>query len=142
MNNTPSQNEALQRIRQKLYLCAHLALKNNIDLSGELFRIFGSDAPETPPEVIEAKAKTWNGINTEELSSREWLIFETVCESVAPVSINEMLVKFKNKKDTNWSRTTITGTVKILQTLNLISYTVGENKKVGYLKKQHGTIIA
>ena len=134
MTHTLSNLEALLKIRQKLYLCAHLALKNNIDLSGELFRIFGSEAPARPNKDQD------KNIIKASLSKREQLVLETIYESKEPVSIEEMLVKFKDKKDTNWSRTAITGTIKVLRTLELISYTANEDKKVGYLKKQNGII--
>lgn len=133
--NTPIQNVALQRIRQKLYVCAALALKNNLDLSAELFRIFGSEAPATPQSMIETKIETKGIIDFEKLTSRERLVLETVYESEEPVSIDEMLDIFKDNKDTRCSKTTLTTTVKILKALELISYTE-ENGKFGYLRKQ------
>lgn len=140
MNNTPSQNEALLKIRQKLYLCAAIALKHDLDLSAELFRIFGSEAPATPQSMIETKIETRNIIDQDKLNKRERLVLETIYESAEPVSINEMLDKFKDKKDTRWSKASITSTVKVLRTLDLISYTANDERKVGYVKKQNGII--
>ena len=140
MNNPPSKNEAIQKIRQKLYFCAALALRHNLDLSAELFRIFGSEAPETPQSMIETKIETRNIIDQDKLNKRERLVLETIYESAEPVSINEMLDKFKDKKDTRWSKASITSTVKVLRTLDLISYTANDERKVGYVKKQNGII--
>ena len=140
MNNTPSQNEAIQKIRQKLYFCAALALRHNLDLSAELFRIFGSEAPATPQSMFETKIETRNIIDQDKLNKRERLVLETIYESAEPVSINEMLDKFKDKKDTRWSKASITSTVKVLRTLDLISYTANDERKVGYIKKQNGII--
>ena len=140
MNSTPSQNEAIQKIRQKLYFCAALALRHNLDLSAELFRIFGSEAPTTPQSMIETKIETKGAIDQDRLNKRERLVLETIYESAEPVSINEMLDKFKDKKDTRWSKASITSTVKVLRTLDLISYTANDERKVGYIKKQNGII--
>lgn len=135
MNNTPSQNEALQKIRQKLYLCAAIALRHDLDLSAELFRIFGSEAPATPQSMIETKIETRNIIDQDKLNKRERLVLETIYESAEPVSIDEMLDKFKGNRDTRCSKTTLTTTVKVLRAMELISYTE-ENGKFGYLRKQ------
>lgn len=128
MTNTPSNLEALQKIRQKLYLCAAIALKNNIDLSGELFRIFGSEAPARPSARQDKPAKA-------SLTKREQLILDTIPTTGEPITINEMLDKLKNKSDTRCSKGTLTTCVKILRTLELISYTGSESGKNGYLVK-------
>lgn len=140
MNNTPSQNEAIQKIRQKLYLCAAIALRHDLDLSAELFRIFGSEAPATPQAMRETKIETRNLIDQGKLNKRERLVLETIYESAEPVSINEMLDKFKGNRDTRCSKASITSTVKVLRTLDLISYTANDERKVGYIKKQNGII--
>jgi hypothetical protein len=128
MRNTPSNIEALQKIRQKLYLAAALALKNNIDLSGELFRIFGSEAPARP-------TTRQNKTPIKSLSAREQLILDTIPTTGEPITINELLDKLKNKSDTRCSKGTLTICVKILRTLELISYTGSESGKNGYLVK-------
>ena len=140
MNNTPSQNEAIQKIRQKLYFCAALALRHNLDLSAELFRIFGSEAPATPHSMIETKIETNVSIGKFKLEGRDLLVFQTIYTATEPISIDEMLDKFKDKKDTRWSKASITSTVKVLRTLDLISYTANDERKVGYIKKQNGII--
>ena len=128
MTNTPSTIEALQKIRQKLYLAAALALKNNIDLSGELFRIFGSEAPARPTTRQDKPAKA-------SLTKREQAVLNTIPTTGEPITINEMLDKLKNKSDTRCSKGTLTTCVKILRTLELISYTGSESGKNGYLVK-------
>ena len=135
MNNTPSQNEAIQKIRQKLYICAALALRHNLDLSAELFRIFVSEAPATPQSMIETKIETKGAIGKFKLEGRDLLVFETIYTAAEPISIDEMLDKFKGNRDTRCSKTTLTTTVKVLRALELISYTE-ENGKFGYLRKQ------
>jgi len=135
MNYTPSQNEAIQKIRQKLYFCAALALRHNLDLSAELFRIFGSEAPETPQSMRETKIETKGAIGKFKLEGRELLVFETVFAATEPISIDEMLDKFKGNRDTRCSKTTLTTTVKVLRALELITYTE-ENGRFGYLRKQ------
>ena len=129
MTHTLSNLEALLKIRQKLYLCAHLALKNNIDLSGELFRIFGSEAPARPnkdQDKTPIKAS---------LTKREQSVLNTIPTTGEPITINEMLDKLKNKSDTRCSKGTLTTCIKILRTLELISYTGSESGKNGYLVK-------
>ena len=128
MTNTPSTIEALQKIRQKLYLAAALALKNNIDLSGELFRIFGSEAPARPSKGQNKPAKA-------SLTKREQAVLNTIPTTGEPITINEMLDKLKNKSDTRCSKGTLTTCVKILRALELISYTGSESGKNGYLVK-------
>lgn len=128
MTNTPSNLEALQKIRQKLYFVAALALKNNIDLSGELFRIFGSEAPARPNKGQDKPAKA-------SLTKREQAVLKTIPTTGEPITINEMLDKLKNKSDTRCSKGTLTTCVKILRTLELISYTGSESGKNGYLVK-------
>lgn len=128
MTNTPSNLEALQKIRQKLYFVAALALKNNIDLSGELFRIFGSEAPARPNKGQDKPAKA-------SLTKREQAVLNTIPTTGEPITINEMLDKLKNKSDTRCSKGTLTTCVKILRTLELISYTGSESGKNGYLVK-------
>jgi hypothetical protein len=128
MTNTPSNIEALQRIRQKLYLCAAIALKHDLDLSGELSRIFGSEAPARP-----SKGQDKTPIKT--LSKREQAVLNTIPTTGEPITINEMLDKLKNKSDTRCSKGTLTTCVKILRTLELISYTGSESGKNGYLVK-------
>ena len=135
MPNTPNQNEALQKIRQKLYFCAALALRHNLDLSAELFRIFGSEAPATPQSMIETVNEKKPPIALENLKTRERLVYETVFAATEPVTIDEMLDKFKVNRDTRCSKTTLTVTVKVLKALELIRYTE-ENGKFGYLRKQ------
>jgi len=127
MTNTPSNLEALQKIRQKLYLAAALALKNNIDLSGELFRIFGSEAPARPTR----QEKTIKS----SLTKRQQSVLNIIPTVGEPISINEMLDKLKNKSDTRCSKGTLTTCVMILRTLELISYTGSESGKNGYLVK-------
>ena len=129
MTNTPSNIEALQKIRQKLYLAAALALKNNIDLSGELFRIFGSEAPARPT------TRQDKNIIKASLTKREQAVLNTIPTTGEPITINEMLDKLKNKSDTRCSKGTLTTCVKILRTLELISYTGSESGKNGYLVK-------
>ena len=75
--------------------------------------------------------KSKNIIERNRLSMRERLVLETIYESIAPVSINEMLEVFKGNRDTRCSKSTITASVKILKALELIKYTV-EDMKVGY----------
>ena len=135
---TPS-HEVLRRIRSKLYFAAALAIKNNIDVSAEIIKIFGLQE-STPQSMIETKVETKSIIERDRLSVREKLVLETIYESTEPVSINEMFDKFKGNSATRWSRATISGTVKVLRTLDLISYTANEDRKVGYLKKQNGII--
>lgn len=129
MTHTPSNLEALQKIRQKLYLCAHLALKNKIDLSGELFRIFGSEAPGRP-----AKDQDKNIIKRS-LTKRQQSVLNIIPTAGEPISINEMLDKLQDKSDTRCSKGTLTTCVMILRTLELISYTGSESGKIGYLVK-------
>ena len=117
---TPS-HEVLRRIRSKLHFAAALAIKNNIDVSAEIIKIFGLQ------ELAESK----NIIERNRLSMRDRLVLETIYESIAPVSINEMLEVFKGNRDTRCSKSTITASVKILKALELIKYTV-EDMKVGY----------
>ena len=117
---TPS-HEVLRRIRSKLHFAAALAIKNNIDVSAEIIKIFGLQ------ELAESK----NIIERNRLSMRDKLVLETIYESIAPVSINEMLEVFKGNRDTRCSKSTITASVKILKALELIKYTV-EDMKVGY----------
>ena len=129
MTHTLSNLEALLKIRQKLYLAAALALKNNIDLSGELFRIFGSEAPARPnkdQDKTPIKAS---------LTKREQSVLNTIPTTGEPITINEMLDKLKNKSDTRCSKGTLTTCIKILRTLELISYTGSESGKNGYLVK-------
>ena len=129
MTHTPSNLEALQKIRQKLYLAAALALKNNIDLSGELFRIFGSEAPARPnkdQDKTPIKAS---------LTKREQSVLNTIPTTGEPITINEMLDKLQDKEDTRCSKATLTTCIKILRTLELISYTGSESGKNGYLVK-------
>ena len=129
MTHTPSNLEALQKIRQKLYLAAALALKNNIDLSAELFRIFGSEAPARPnkdQDKTPIKAS---------LTKREQSVLNTIPKSGEPITINEMLDKLQDKEDTRCSKATLTTCIKILRTLELISYTGSESGKNGYLVK-------
>ena len=129
MTHTPSNLEALLKIRQKLYLSAALALKNNIDLSGELFRIFGSEAPARPnarQDKTPIKAS---------LTKREQSVLNTIPKSGEPITINEMLDKLQDKEDTRCSKATLTTCIKILRTLELISYTGSESGKNGYLVK-------
>ena len=129
MTHTLSNLEALLKIRQKLYLAAALALKNNIDLSGELFRIFGSEAPARPSarqDKTPIKAS---------LTKREQSVLNTIPKTGEPITINEMLDKLKNKSDTRCSKGTLTTCIKILRTLELISYTGSESGKNGYLVK-------
>lgn len=128
MTHTPNL-EALQKIRQKLYLCAHLALKNNIDLSGELFRIFGSEAlarPNARQDKTPIKAS---------LTKRQNSVLNIIPTAGEPITINEMLDKLKNNSDTRCSKGTLTTCVMILRTLELISYTGSESGKNGYLVK-------
>ena len=117
---TPS-HEVLRRIRSKLHFAAALAIKNNIDVSAEIIKIFGLQ------ELAESK----NIIERNRLSMRDKLVLETIYESIAPVSINEMLEVFNGNRDTRCSKSTITASVKILKALELIKYTV-EDMKVGY----------
>lgn len=129
MTHTLSNLEALQKIRQKLYLAAALALKNNIDLSGELFRIFGSEAPARPnkdQDKTPIKAS---------LTKREQSVLNTIPKSGEPITINEMLDKLQDKEDTRCSKATLTTCIKILRTLELIRYTGSESGKNGYLVK-------
>jgi hypothetical protein len=117
---TPS-HEVLRRIRSKLHFAAALAIKNNIDVSAEIIKIFG----------LQESAESKNIIERNRLSMRDKLVLETIYESIAPVSINEMLEVFKGNRDTRCSKSTITASVKILKALELIKYTV-EDMKVGY----------
>ena len=117
---TPS-HEVLRRIRSKLHFAAALAIKNNIDVSAEIIKIFG----------LQESAESKNIIERNRLSMRDRLVLETIYESIAPVSINEMLEVFKGNRDTRCSKSTITVSVKILKALELIKYTV-EDMKVGY----------
>lgn len=126
---TPS-HEVLRRIRSKLHFAAALAIKNNIDVSAEIIKIFGLQKT-TPQSMIETKVETKSIIERNRLSMREKLVLETIYESIAPVSINEMLEVFKGNSDTRCSKSTITASVKILKALELIKYTV-EDMKVGY----------
>jgi len=128
MTHTPSSLVALQKIRQKLYLCAALALRNNIDLSGELFRIFGDEAPARSTRQSKTPAKA-------SLTKRQQSILDTIPNIGEPITINEMLAKLKNKSDTRCSKGTLTTCVKILRALELISYTGSESGKSGYLVK-------
>lgn len=128
MPNTPNQNEALQRIRQKLYLCAAIALKHDLDLSAELFRIFGSEAPATPQSMIETVNEKKAIVSVDRLEPRERLVLETIYESSEPVSIDEMLDKFKDNKDTRCSRVTLTTSVRFLKMLDLITQTCVDDK--------------
>ena len=128
MTHTPSILEALLKIRQKLYLCAHLALKNNIDLSGELFRIFGSEAPARPNKDQDKPIKR-------SLTKRQKSVLNIIPTAGEPITINEMLDKLQDKEDTRCSKTTLTNCIKILRTLELISYTGSESGKNGYLVK-------
>lgn len=132
-------NEVLCRIRSKLHFCAALAFKNDIDLTAEIVKIFGLQ--EYPPKnMIETKVETKSIIECDRLSAREKLVLETIYEANEPVSINEMFEQFKGNRDTRCSKTSITSTVKVLRALELISYTANDERKVGYLKKQTGTI--
>lgn len=133
MTHTPSNLEALQKIRQKLYLAAALALKNNIDLSGELFRIFGSEAPARPNKDQDKPIKR-------SLTKRQKSVLNIIPTAGEPITINEMLDKLKNKSDTRCSKGTLTTCVMILRTLEFISYTGSESGKNGYLVK-NGTPI-
>jgi len=117
---TPS-HEVLRRIRSKLHFAAALAIKNNIDVSAEIIKIFG----------LQESTESKNIIERDRLSMRDRLVLETIYESIAPVSINEMLEVFKGNSDTRCSKSTITASVKILKALELIKYTV-EDMKVGY----------
>ena len=129
MTHTLSNLEALLKIRQKLYLAAALALKNNIDLSGELFRIFGSEAPARPNKDQD------KNIIKASLSKREQSVLNTIPKSGEPITINEMLDKLQDKEDTRCSKATLTTCIKILRTLELIRYTGSESGKNGYLVK-------
>lgn len=139
MNNTPSQNEAIQKIRQKLYFCAALALRHNLDLSAELFRIFGSEAPATPQSMIETKIETKGAIGKFKLEGRELLVFETICKSSDPVSVEELLDKFKDNKDTRCSRVTLTNSIKFLKMLDLITQTCVDAKTKYAKVNSYGT---
>ena len=136
-----TKHEVLCRIRSKLHFCAALALKNDIDLTAEIVKIFGLQESQLQTQsMIETKIETKSIIEGDRLSPRERLVLETIYESTEPVSINEMFEQFKGKRDTRWSKTAITSTVKVLRSLELISYTANEDRKVGYLKKQNGNI--
>ena len=100
---TPS-HEVLRRIRSKLHFAAALAIKNNIDVSAEIIKIFG----------LQESAESKNIIERNRLSMRDRLVLE-----------------FKGNRDTRCSKSTITASVKILKALELIKYTV-EDMKVGY----------
>ena len=128
---TPS-HEVLRRIRSKLHFAAALAIKNNIDVSAEIIKIFGLQEL-TPQSMIETPIKSKGIIERDRLSLREKLVLETIYEANEPVSINEMLEVFKGNKDTRCSKGTLTTCVKILRTLELIKYTI-EGDKVGYLR--------
>ena len=128
MTHTPSNLEALQKIRQKLYLAAALALKNNINLSGELFRIFGSEAPARPNKDQDKPIKR-------SLTKRQKSVLNIIPTAGEPITINEMLDKLQDKEDTRCSKATLTTCVMILRTLELISYTGSESGKNGYLVK-------
>ena len=135
---TPS-HEVLRRIRSKLHFAAALAIKNNIDVSAEIIKIFGLQE-STPQSMIETPIKSKGIIERDRLSLREKLVLETIYEANEPVSINEMFEQFKGNRDTRWSKTAITSTVKVLRALELISYTANEDRKVGYMKKQNENI--
>ena len=136
-----TKHDVLCRVRSKLHFCAALALKNDIDLTAEIVKIFGLQESQLQTQsMIETKIETKGVIDQDRLNKRERLVLETIYESAEPVSINEMLDKFKDKKDTRWSKASITSTVKVLRTLDLISYTANDERKVGYVKKQNGII--
>ena len=136
-----TKHEVLCRIRSKLHFCAALALKNDIDLTAEIVKIFGLQESQLQTQsMIETRIETKSIIEGDRLSPRERLVLETIYESTEPVSINEMFEQFKGNRDTRWSKTAITSTVKVLRSLELISYTANEDRKVGYLKKQNGNI--
>lgn len=136
-----TKHEVLCRIRSKLHFCAALALKNDIDLTAEIVKIFGLQESQLQTQsMIETKIETKSIIERDRLSPREKLVLETIYASTEPVSINEMFDKFKGNSATRWCKGTITSTVKVLRALELISYTANEDRKVGYLKKQNGTI--
>lgn len=141
MNTTPSQNEALQKIRQKLYFCAALALRHNLDLSADLARIFGKESPATAPQSLaETVSEKKVVVGYDNLEPRERRVLETIYESSEPVSIDEMLAKFNDNKDTRCSRVTLTTSVRFLKMLDLITQTC-VNDKTKYAKaKPNGTL--
>ena len=144
MTHTPSSLVALQKIRQKLYLCAALALRNNIDLSGELFRIFGDEAPLRQIPKHKIKILPAETLVKLPLTERQTLVMETIYEADEPVTINEMFAKFATKADTRCSLSSITTTVKFLRGIDLIGQANTECGKQGYTRPEdatNGTII-
>lgn len=141
--------EALRRIRSSLFHAASIALKHQIDIHSEFAKIMDNSIPkEVSQSLVETRAeeiKTEPPLQSltdsikEKLLPRERLVYETIHESSEPISIDEMLDKFKDNKDTRCSRPTLTSSVKILRVLGLITQTCVE-EKVKYARIDfHGT---
>ena len=144
-----NQTEALRRIRSSLFHAASIALKYQIDIHSEFAKIMDNSIPkEVSQSLVETRIEE---IKTEQplqpildsikgnLLPRERLVYETIHESNEPLSIDEMLDKFKNNEDTRCSRPTLTSSIKILRVLGLITQTCVE-EKVKYARIDfHGT---
>lgn len=129
----------LRKIRASLFHAAALAFKHNINLVKEVRKIVGeSDDQEAKLEEFADLKDTAIMERSSILTERELMVYRTICQETEPISINEMLDKFKVNKDTRCSKATLTTVIKVLKRLDLISYTVFPNDKSGYIKKQHG----
>lgn len=128
----------LRRIRASLHFAAALALKHDINLASEVSKILDDPQPKlVAKKFIEPKIKLNTTIKS--LSQREKMVYETICQESEPVSINELFDKFKVNKEARCSKSTLTIVINVLKKLNLIYYTVIENNKSGYLKKENSS---
>jgi hypothetical protein len=137
-----TQYEILKRIRSKLFFIAALALKNNIDLTDELEKIFGEESPlrKIPKHkitIIPAEV-----VKRIPLNPRETNVMELFYMSTEPITMDEIVAKLSFKADTRCSKSSVTTTVKVLQGMRLIGQANNEDGIQGYIKleaKNNGT---
>jgi len=126
-------HEVLRLIRSKLHFAAALALKNDIDLTAEIIKIFGYKDTESQ-RMIETPIESKSIIESDRLSPREKLVLETIYGAIKPVSINEMVDQFKGNSVARWSKSSITQSVKVLQRMDLIGQANTEEGIQGYAR--------
>lgn len=142
--NSQVKFDIFKRLRSKLHFCAALALRNNIDLTDELNKIFGTESPlrQIPKNKIKiVPAEVSKRIP---LNLRETQIMELFVMSAEPITMDEIVAKLSYSADTRCSKSSVTTTVKVLQGMRLIGQANNEDGIQGYIQleaKNNGTII-
>jgi hypothetical protein len=136
--------EIFKRLRSKLHFCAALALKNDIDLTDELNKIFGEESPLRQIPKHKIAILPAEVINQFSLNPFQTQVLEAIYKSDEPITINEMYVLFRDKEYTSRSPSSITKTVAFLKGMSFIEQANNADGIVGYTRakvKNDGTVI-